>query len=75
MSNVTDTRPAEEDIRVVTMMLIKLVLSMERSQFQALDKLQQDFITDLTDLNIGLTGIINNLSVFFFKFIINSLIY
>ena len=56
MSNVTDTRPAEEDIRVVTMMLIKLVLSMERSQFQALDKLQQDFITDLTDLNIGLTG-------------------
>ena len=65
MSNVTDTRPAEEDIRVVTMMLIKLVLSMERSQFQALDKLQQDFITDLTDLNIGLTGIINNLSVFF----------
>ena len=65
MSNVTDTRPAEEDIRVVTMMMIKLVLSMERSQFQALDKLQQDFITDLTDLNIGLTGIINNLSVFF----------
>ena len=65
MSNVTDTRPAEEDIRVVTMMLIKLVLSMERSQFQALDKLQQDFITDLTDLNIGLTGIIDNLSVFF----------
>ena len=65
MSNVTDTRPAEEDIRVVTMMLIKLVLSMERSLFQALDKLQQDFITDLTDLNIGLTGIINNLSVFF----------
>ena len=56
MRNVTDTRAAEEDIRIVTMMLIELVLSLEKSQYQALDRLQEDFIIDLTDLNIGITG-------------------
>ena len=66
---MTDTRTAEEDIRIVTMMLIELVLSMEKSQYQdqALDNLQQAFITDLTALNIGVTGIniINNLCLCF----------
>ena len=56
--NVTDTRPAEEDIRIVTMMLIELVLSMERTQYRALDTLQQDFIGDLASLNIGLAGVV-----------------
>ena len=66
---MTETRTAEEDIRIVTMMLIELVLGMEKSQYQdqALDNLQQDFITDLTALNIGVTGIniINHLCLCF----------
>ena len=65
LRNVTDTRPAKEDIRIVTMMLIELVLNMERGQYRALDKLQQDFVDNLTALNIGLTGeVVDNLCSF-----------
>ena len=56
MSNETGRRPALEDVTIVTMMMIELVRDMERQKFQELDNLQQEFIDNLTGLDIGLTG-------------------
>ena len=53
--NATGSRSAQEDIRIVTMMVIELVINMERDQDRQVD-LQDRFIDSLTQLDIGLTG-------------------
>ena len=65
--NVTSSRSALEDIRIVTMMVIELVVNMERVQYRQedVDNLLEHFIESLTDLDIGLTGDVRKLKVLF----------
>ena len=56
LSNVTASRTDKEDIKIVTIMMVDLVINMERNNYQQLKKLQENFINDLSTLNIGITG-------------------
>ena len=56
LSNVTASRTDKEDIKIVTIMMVDLVINMERNNYQQLKKLQENFIDDLSTLNIGITG-------------------
>ena len=56
LSNVTASRTDKEDIKIVTIMMVDLVINMERNNYQQLEKLQENFIDDLSTLNIGITG-------------------
>ena len=56
LSNVTASRTDKEDIKIVTIMMVDLVINMERNNFEQLEKLQENFIDDLSTLNIGITG-------------------
>ena len=70
LSNVTASRTDKEDIKIVTIMMVDLVINMERNHYQQLEKLQENFIDDLSTLNIGITGCNYQWSVFMCFFIL-----